>query len=337
MALTPIEALNKVVENRVAIARLTGFRFLANLAEAGRIFPYYKTNIDWDVEVGGSTAAWEAVTANSAGTGTADVVPANLRIGQYRLKHQFNISKISIQEAASVAPSDLTDLFGAHTDRALNILMRTLNTAIYLGDGTATYGQMIGLAKLADPTYAYAGVNPTTYPAWVPNALTNAGVGRALTRNLMLDLDEQMALKETMYDFVLTHPTTAKKYVQLFDTIAGESSVPIREGEAGLKSVDLGHGGRYWNGYPLIEDNMAPVGTIHTFNLADLELKCFELSNSPGANGVGGHKVNRSYGIPIHITELASANSAVRTFEFAIYPQLRLFNRKSYSLIGDLS
>ena len=63
----------------------------------------------------------------------------------------------------------------------------------------------------------------------------------------------------------------------------------------------------------------------------------FELSNNPSAVGFQQHVVNRSYGMPIHITEIPSQNSAVRVFEFSIYPQLWVKNRKALTWLTDLN
>lgn len=335
MPLTPIEALNKVVEDRVAKAKLTGFRTLANLADKGRIQTIRKTNLDWDVEVGGAAAAWEAVTVNGSATATDDVVPANLRVGTHRVKHQFNISKIAMQEAASLAPEELANLLGAHTDRAVNAIMRKINIAIYQGDGTATFGNVIGLDKVADNTASYAGISPITYPSWQALRNTNA-TPRAFTRDIMLDVDQMVAENEAMYDFVVTTPATAKSYVKVFDTLAGNLAVmqPSDDGRT-LPSVDLGHSGRYYNGYAMVEDYQASASSIYLLNLMDITLHCFELGVNP--EGLGQHSINSSYGLPIHIAELPSSNSAVRTFEFFVLPQLQVYNRKSLIKIDQLT
>lgn len=336
MPLTPIEALNRVVEDRLAKAKLTGFRTLANLADKGRVKTYKKTQINWDVDMGGESAAWEAVTADGANTNTGDTVPALLSIGSHRLKHQFSISKVAIQEAATIAPEDLADLFGAYTDRAVNALFRKLNTAIWLGDATGTYGNFTGIAKVADNTAAYAGIDPVTWTSWQALKLTNA-TNRAFTRDLMLDMDQLVAEQESMYDMVLATPAIAKQYTKVWDTVAGSYSVPIAESSAALKSVDLGHGGRFYNTMPIVEDPQATNNQITLLNSSDVDLFLFELSNDPASPGMGRHVVNNSYEIPIHIAELPSNNSAVRRFEFFILPQMRIRNRKSLMIIEKLT
>jgi hypothetical protein len=335
MPLTPLQVLNTVVDNRVATAKLTGFRTLANLAAKGRVKSYRKTQINWDVDTGGEAAAWEAMTADGADTTGGNTVPALLTIGAYRLKHQFSISKVAIQEAAQVAPEDLADLFGAHTDRAVNSIFRKLNAALFLGDGTATHGGLVGLSKILDNTYAYAGIDPATYTSWVTLLNTNA-TDRAFTRALMLDVDQAVSENETAYDMVVTTPSLGTAYTKVFDTIAGVQST-VTTADSKLPMVDLGHSGRMYNGYPIIEDPVATAKRIHLINSNDLELKLFELANSPDNPDKGQHIVNRGYDLPIHIAELPSQNSAVRRFEFFVIPQLKLHNRKSLICIDKIT
>jgi hypothetical protein len=58
--------------------------------------------------------------------------------------------------------------------------------------------------------------------------------------------------------------------------------------------------------------------------------------NSP-ADGIGRHVVNRKYGIPIHIQEIASDNTSVRRFEFSVYAQIKMRTRKASMEIRDLT
>lgn len=343
MAYTPLEALNKVVEDRVAKVRLTGFRTLANLADMGRVRTWRRTNFDWDADIGPASTAWESMLNNGASTAIGTTVPANLKIGQYRLKHQFDISRVAITEAANIAPADLADLFGTYTDRALNAIFRQLNIAIWQGDGTSTWGGMIGLTKVLDPTYAYAGIDPSIYPLWKSITLSNGGTGRAFSRQLMLNLDQAVQENEAMYNMVITTPSVATTYVTAFDTIAGSySTVNPTQDNTGKISVDLGHGGRYYNGYPLVEDYLATLGGsnghITMMDANSVWVNLFDLSKGPDSPNMGDRLiVNESYGIPVHIAELPSSNSAVRTFEFFVLPQLQVINRKMVQSIKDLN
>lgn len=292
------------------------------------------TTIDWDVDVAGGAAAIEPVTSDGDETATDHVVPAQLRIGNYRIKHQFKLSRVAIAEAASRAPDELENLFAAHVDRGIVHICRQMNELLYTGNGTPSSGEVLGLASIIDPTYAYANVDPTTYPAWNAVILGNA-TNRNLTKDLFYDMEEKITLGETAYDMVVCSPTVAKTYNKLFDTLnAGVAQSMATEGQ--FRNVDLGHGGRYYNGRPLIEDPQCPTGLIYFLNSTDVTLHTFRFDQSPALSQQEQVIVNRAYGLNLHISELPSSNSAVRKFEMYILPQLQVFNRKSVQVIKDL-
>lgn len=336
--LAPLEALNKVVDNEVANLRLVGARTLANLYNAGRVREYRKTTIDWDVDAGGGQVAIEPVTQNGQNTLTDTIIPAQLRIGRYRVKHQFPVSRVAIQEAKQVAPAALQDLFGGHVRRGLTHILRESNRLFFAGDGTAVNGEVVGISKVLDPAYNYAGINVTAFTNWKAVTLTNA-TARALTRDLLLDFDEAVMMNETSYNMIVCHPTTAKAYTKLFDNIAGGGGLPTTEEPNSTKRVDLGHGGRYYSATPIVEDPMCPVGQFIAMDLADINVYGFSLANDPMPMSQYETRIvsNPSFGMPIHISELPSMNSAVRVFEMYCLPQVQVFNRKSVQGILNLT
>lgn len=338
MPLTSIEVLNKVVESRVAETRLTSATFLAQLYAGNRMGTRTNTSIDWDVSVSGGGAAIEAVTADGANTPTDNTVPANLRIGRYRVKHQFSLSRVEMAEAATRAPEDLQDLFNAHVDRGLTHLTRATNTLLYTGDGSAASGEVIGLNRIADNTFAYAGINPVTYPAWTALVSTNA-TARALTKNILLEHDQFVKENEATYDFILCSPSMGTSYNKLFDNIGGGSVLAQNTGPNGLRNVELGYGVRTYMGRPIIEDPACPAGRLYFMNLSDITLFTFDLADSPTPRAQPETPVasTRAWGMNINVAELPSNNSAKRTFEMYVLPQLRLYNRKSLQLIGNLT
>lgn len=306
--------------------------------EKNRTSTRENTSIDWDIDVGGGGVAWESVTQDGQDTDTDNVVPAQLRIGSYRVKHQFKISKVAITEAASRAPEELKDLFGAHVTRGLTHITREVNRALYLADGTAAFGQMIGLNSVIDNTSSYAGISPVAFPSWKSIVLGN-GTNRNLSKDLLLDLDEAVANNETMYDSIVMSPTTAKAYNKLFD-IQGATNTPIilKSSDGRFPEVDLGHGARYYNGYPIVEDPLCPTGIIYFMNSADITLYTFKMrSGSAQSSQYEEVVTNNVYGLNLHISELPSNNSAVRKFELFVLPQLRVFSRKSVMVIKDLN
>lgn len=338
MTLAPIQALNSVVDARMGISRLKGFKTLANLAELGRLSTRGNPEIKWNVDAGGGTAVYEAITANSANTATDVTLPATLgSMGTHRLKHQFPIMKTDIAAAKARGNADLMDLFGEYTDRAILALMREINRALFLGDGTATFGGIHGLASIMGAG-SYAGITTVQSPLWAPIINANGGTNRALTTSLIRTMKRDIEVAEAGFDFVVCHPDVAGTYERVFETVAGINAYAQRENPNNkLKSPDLGFTGGALNGVPIVSDPAAPNNQIIMFDSSDLYLYFMELPASPNPSGVGSHVVNRSYGIPIHIQELSTQNTTQRVFEFAVYMQCKAQTRKSFQAIRDLT
>jgi hypothetical protein len=336
-SLTALEALNRVVEDTVVNLRLVGARTLANLYENGSIKTATKTTLDWDALAGGGGVAWESTDQDGANTATDVTVPAKLFIGSHRIKDQFSVSRVALREAATLAPDDLKDLFGAHIRSGLTHILREINRVIWVGDGTPATGNVVGLNRVMDATFAYAGVDPAAYPEWQAVALTNA-TPRALTRDLLLDYEEAIINRETYYNSVVTSPSAAKNYTKLFDTIAGGSSVTKMVDDKKQPAVDLGHGARYYNGLPIVEDPMCPAGQFTTLNLDEIFLYSFDVSTKVDDPDDDSRIISsKTMGLNVHLSKLPSNNSAVHRFELFVIPQLQVKNRKAVQAIRNLS
>lgn len=319
---------------------MTSAIFLQQLYSASRMSSKTNTTIDWDVSVDGGNAAIEPVTADGANTATDNTVPANLRIGRYRIKHQFSLSRVDLSEAASRAPQELQNLFNAHVDRGLNHLLRSLNQLLFTGDGTAASGEVVGLSKILDNSYAYANISPVAYPAWqtIKSTGTPAGTNRALTKNILLKHDELTKIQETSWDMIICNPAMGTTYNQLFDGIGG-GMVVVKGDQGALQGVELGHGVRTYMGRPIIEDPMCPGNQLIFMQSSDLELFTFDLSTNPSPMSQVERSVasTKAWGLIINVAELPSNNSAKRTFELYVLPQFRVYNRKSIQVIADLT
>jgi len=339
MPLTSIETIAKAVEPSVANTRLTAIPLLVNLFARGSMRTKYDTSINWNVDMGGAVAAIEPVTANGAVTAIDDVFAASLRIGRHRVKHQFNISRIEIEEAATLAVEELADLFESHVKRGVTRILRTINQLLYTGTGVAGSAEITGLASVRDNSLSYSGLSPVTYPSWQAIRNTNASA-RALTSNLLLDFQQQVQELESSYDMIVCAPGMGTAYTKLFITAGGGFGLTPDEEVNGLTRVELGMGGRYYQGVPIIEDPMCSAGTLYFLNSQDLNLYSFALQRSAASGDMANTAIINpasTYGINVHIAELPSNNSAVRSFELYALPQFRVFNRKSVASLDNLT
>lgn len=346
MALTPLEAMNKVVENSVVDLRSNRVTTLANLQAKDRFRTIKKTNIDWDVVVEGGGTSWVGIEQEDlTNNGEDNTVPANLRIGQYRLKHTFTISRTAIQEALTLAPTDLKNLFQEKIDTGVLQLAKQINDVIWNGDGTAAKGGVIGLNKVMDNTYNYAGISPTTYTKWVCPTLTNA-TNRALNRDLLLDFDYMTDLEEVNYNYISVNPSVAKTYVKIFDAIAGGAAIPQKGLDSkGAPNIELGHGDIYYNGSPIVKENRQANNQMVFMDMSQVLLYTFDLSTDPdvtsGTSKTGDAEYGRIVssmvnGMQVNMSELPSNIPTVKKFEMFTVPQLRVRNRRAIQVIDKL-
>lgn len=335
MPITPAAALNKIFEARQPDARVRKARTLSNLINMGRVRTTRKTNIDWPVRFSGETSKREPVTADVTTDQQSDSAPANLRIGLHRVSHTFDISKIAIAEAQEAAPEDIADLFGETLDDALNVLFRDINQLIWNGTGTAGDAGVTGLLRVLDNTQIYAGIDPTVKTEWKAITLTN-GTARALTRKLMLDMDEQLDLFEEDYDMVFMNPSQRTKYVELFDTLAGANGI-WNNPDATLPNADLGHSDSTFNGRTIVSDPRVPAGDIVLLDTSAVDIYVFDAAvNDPDSPALGSEVINTSYGLPFRIVEIAGRNPDSRTFNIRSHVQLKVGNRKRVKAIRNL-
>lgn len=336
--LTPLEAITFLIEDQVAIARLRASYTLQLLYKLGRMSDAIQTQLKWDVDLAGGGAAIEAVTANGAATPTDVVKNAVLPIANYRIKHQFTISKIEMRQAAAIAPSELKNLFGNHVTRGITHILRSMNSLIYTGTGNAASAEVVGLEQVIDNAVSYAGISPVTYPLWQAYVNANAAP-RALTRNLLYDIDEATVNNETMYDFIVCTPRIGTRYKSAFDT-----SRPLEylyNGEDELPNADLGLAGLSYNGKAIIQDPQCTAGSMYFLDATEIDIASFRVDNGPDPTmGLDETPIEvastKLLGLNINVAELPSLNSAVRVFELYLLPQFRVRNRKAVSVLKDL-
>jgi hypothetical protein len=342
--ITPAEALSVIVDDRVATSKVIYDRLVSDLIAAGRVVPAYETLHTWDVDVGGETAtgADNDGTPSTTNDTSGNTVPRTLPIAAQRIKYRFSISRIKMKDAAKNGPLALRNLLGATVDRGISAIMQKLNAMLYTGTGNTASGGVIGLNAVIDntadyashPSVTYADINSVTM--WNAINLNNGGTPRALTRLLFYNLDKAAEIRQSRYNYIITHPDVWEKYTVLFDEITGEMSAPnASAGGSGPLPVELGHTGRQYRGIEIRTDPACPNTLIHFLNMMDVELQMMELPMAEPS--YGPHSISRALGLPLHITEYAPDEPTQYHFEMYILPQLKVFNRKSSLAITDLN
>jgi hypothetical protein len=332
--------ITRAIEPALAIARQTACPTLMNLAARDRMFTKRNRTIEWIVDVGGAQATVEDIIANGAITTQDTTVPASLPIASQRIKHQFSLSRILAAEAALLAPEELADLFQASVIRGVTAICRQLNTFIHTGDGTTAAASITGLTNLTQTANVAAGSyagQARTQTNWRVVQLNNAEVARPLTIDLLLGLNEALQIRESYFDMIVMHPSVATRYARLFIATAGGFGLTPDEEANGLSKVELGLGGRYWNGIPIVEDPQCAIDRVYTLNSSELGLWSFAVDTGDDMANTALIDPSVTYGINIHLAELPSMNSANRVFELYTLPQFQVRNLMAVGAIINLN
>lgn len=224
-------------------------------------------NIAFDVKVArGTSAGSYASGANITGDDNDIEVPAVLQ--WKRVKAEFKVTGDALAAAmSSTGPEAFSKLFTKQIMDATKNLAKNLNFQIY-GDGTGNTGLDVdGLGALIANTGTYAGINRATYAPWRSNVLANGGTPRALTVDLLRQLNRAIFVASGFEpDFIITDPITYDKYAALFD--------PIKRVIVGdEKPMDLGTRDLAFEGVPVIRDPDCPAGKLYMLTQDELEFQ----------------------------------------------------------------
>lgn len=244
-------------------------------------------NAAWDVEFSGATAG-NASEGSDVGAGeyNSDVnVPAILPWATYR--SSFQITELELDAAASSVgiPQALQDLFGDRVFGAGAKIARAINADMISGTGTATGVDGVVSPTLTgilggalDATGAYAGQTRGTYPEWAGNVVSNSGILRPLTLDLLAQLDQNIfAASREPWTHVLASPGVLRKYEGLFEPVrrypgngnpAGQPSYGGGANFDGSMQVDA-----YYKGRPVLRDPSMTAGYLAFVNTRQLMAK----------------------------------------------------------------
>jgi hypothetical protein len=278
-------------------------------------------NVAWDVEFSGNSAGSVAEGSDVATSefATDVVLPATLSWATYR--SSFLISELEVDAAAgSQGSADaLLDIFGEKMLGANAKLISTINADIFAGTGTDGSGNpnIVGLwGGALDPTGTYAGIVRGTYTEFAGNQLANSSVARALTQDLLYQMEANIftACGESP-SVIVTSPGVVRKYAGLFESqrvVMTDGAMPS-EFAAGTSNMS-------WRGMPVIRDRNAPSGKLLMLNKNYLKMKYLphfmvdegtpkKMETLTGSNGMGVSNATR---IPARLVILAKTGDSYK-------------------------
>ncbi len=321
------------------------FNRQAVLASLIRKMPGEGKTCAWDVVFSGATAATYTEGADVTTETAQDViVPASLSWAWYRAN--FGMTGIAQAAAASskTSPARIRNLYAQNLRGSLTKLVSTLNADIY--DGAGTTGLITGLDSALAATGTYANIAKGTYAEWAGNVVTNSGTPRALTKSLLDELEKDIfAACGENPDIIVTTPTIAMKYSELFDAqanvilVQGELSGAV--GTAPPKPPRAkGRTGTYYHGVEVMRDKDCKAENLFMLNSAYIELEILPavvdmdtgkfISRQLPTDSEGG-----VVGIPLTFYPLAKTGDSNR-YSAVVYCQLKVSQPNAHGLIDDI-
>lgn len=331
MAKPILEALRLIFEEELAQVPFRPYTLLSILTKRNA----FQRAIKWNANVGGANTGGRATTADAGANNNGDVVkPAELPIGGWATTHTFSVLLTEIKELGTdqIAIPALRNLFQSELRTGIDVILPKLNQVLYIGDGTldTTNHGVVGLAAVTDNASAYAGIDPAVDTDWVSTVLDNAGTPRALTRDLMSQVEIAVARSGAPYDTIVTTPEMVQAYGKLF-SLDRNLTISQVNGVA-----DLNFSGYNWGGRPILTDIDCPNGEMYFLNSGQCQFYSYDLSGSNPEIAVTKNMEN-TMGIQYMIAQLPSNNPHAIKFEISVIPQMKVHNRKFVAVVKDLN
>jgi hypothetical protein len=269
--------------------RTTYFLGLLNAAPAS-ISAGFGKNVAFDVEFTGATAQTVAEGADvPAAEFNSDVdTVAIFPWATYRSSFQISEQEIDMARTSVGIPQALQDLIG---DRILGCgaqLARQIETDSLQGTGVDANGNptLVGIYGGAlSASGVYGGINPATYSEWASNVVSNGGVARTLTPDLMAQLDQNIFTAAAVpWNLVMTSAGVTRRYESFFNTAAaGNANFPLIRMNDTASAPQFGTGipndGQmqlqtlWYKGSPVIRNPVNPTGQLALLNTNYIAVK----------------------------------------------------------------
>lgn len=312
-------------------------------------FPERKSNIQWGVGMGGTTATGVAITGSAPAASMDATLPAQLPISAASVQSTFTLNLKEIEESKEqVTNEELRNLLEAQMRNAVEEIATTLNKKLYDGSGAIADGGLIGLS-IAASGQDYAGISSATYPLWNVSEVdawdataTGTDKRQALKTDFLLEVDRKIRYRPGAYDLILTTPKVVEQYKKVFE--ANRSYQIITFDGQRVPLIDLGFNVAGYMGRPIIDDvfcsrtrtaaesaittalgTAVDEGVMYFLKKDDLRFYSTPVAGAFSANGV--------YTL---MRQLAQTSLYVDNFVVGCIPQLQLTTRKNVGVIKNI-
>jgi hypothetical protein len=294
-SLTPAELLSARATDFLANSFLTEAPMFGLLAN--RVINQKQKAIEWNAKAAQSVVGGRARTAALGNDNSAIVIGASLSIPDYYFKHQFQVGKDEIVNAASTGKtSAVADPVQTELEDAFDVLVRKINAVLFTGTGVAdaTHFGVVGLNTIVGSNPAsgtYAGINRATYTRWrctrtqgttpgTPAALTEARIDTILSTRRNNGATYRGNQKGDLV-IVTSDPIERTVLRGLYGSIVDNQNIDFT-----TMSKDLQPYTKYLvQGIPVISDVDCPANTAYLMDLRRFALYSFDQSDADTNNG----------------------------------------------------
>lgn len=309
-------ALRLAISDELALAYNVQYPTLS--AIANKVFARQQL-IKWNADVGGAGVTIKDLNEDATSSQQGAVEPANLAIGQTAITHTFDLVLNDVTEAAAVGIEPLRNLFQAHVNRGLIKIYRQLNTLLFTGTGIKADARVIGMEKVIDNTYSYAGIAPASFPGWssVLGVPASGTTPRALTKELLTNMETRLLNAEAAYDLIITTPEIVETYKNVFNA----SRSFMTSGESNQRA-DMGISDVFYNGRPVLADPACTAGTMYFVDSTEIFLHTYRVKEDAVNSGMA-----------IKIGTLPTQSIYTEKWEIGVIPQLQAYSRKAVNAL----
>jgi len=293
--------------------------------------------VAFGVEFTGSTASTQAEGSDVAASEyNSDInEPATFPWATYRSSFQVSEQEVDAARKAMGSPTALMDIFGERLLGCQAQIALSIEKDVLTGTGVDASGNptIIGIFGGAlSASGSYGGLNPATYSEWASNVVSNGGVLRTLTPDLLAQVDQQIFTASSLpWDTIVTSAGVTRKYMSFFTQgppVTGQ--VPLVRMNDGGQNPQYGMGlannakmqleQLYWQGKRVMRNAFSPANKIAFLNMDKVRIKYLphtpsrneiELFQTLGLQGsTGGNRTITATGIPARCVELAKTGDS---------------------------
>lgn len=300
-------------------------------------------NVSWNARFGSAVGGARGEGVDVATLNNDTKLPATLEFGTY--DDAFGVTGKAMAAArAAKNPQELQNLFVDELGDCVERLAKGIAIDLYTGSGAANF--IFGLVATGGAildTGTYAGIDRAVQAQWRGTVMSNGGVGRALTFDLMREMRRRIYVASGLKpDVIITTPELHEKYAALF----GQQRRYVTEIRMRGQSITLdgGYNMLEMDGIPIIEDVDCPTAKMLFLNtryvrVLQLPDQVDNVNQSMAMVGLVGTPEEQlgqpTAKLTARINPLGRAGDSYK-FQLITYPQLQVRRPNSCGALVDL-